>query len=41
MTKAELITRVAKEASLTRRHAAQVLATCLGQIEAALRGEGA
>jgi len=37
MTKAELITRMAKEASLTRQHAAQVLAACLGQIEAALR----
>jgi DNA-binding protein HU-beta len=37
MTKAELITRMATEASLTRRHAAQVLATFLGQIQAALR----
>jgi GrpB-like predicted nucleotidyltransferase (UPF0157 family) len=39
MTKAELITRMAQETSLTRRHAAQVLATCLGQIQAALRSD--
>jgi GrpB-like predicted nucleotidyltransferase (UPF0157 family) len=37
MTKAELITRMAQEASLTRPHAAQVLAAFLGQTQAALR----
>ena len=37
MTKAELITRIAQEASLTRQHAAQVLASFLGQIQTALR----
>jgi GrpB-like predicted nucleotidyltransferase (UPF0157 family) len=39
MTKAELITRMAREASLTRRHAAQVLTTFLGQIQAALQSD--
>jgi nucleoid DNA-binding protein len=37
MTTAELITRMAQEASLTRPHAAQVLAAFLGQTQAALR----
>ena len=37
MTKAELITRIAQEASLTRPHAAQVWAAFLGQTQAALR----
>jgi nucleoid DNA-binding protein len=37
MNKAELIMRVAQEASLTRPHAAQVLAAFLGQVQAALR----
>jgi GrpB-like predicted nucleotidyltransferase (UPF0157 family) len=37
MTKAELITRMAQKASLTRKDAAQVLAALLGQIQAALR----
>jgi DNA-binding protein HU-beta len=40
MTKAELITRVAKDVSLTRRQAEQVLEALLAQIQAALsRGE--
>jgi GrpB-like predicted nucleotidyltransferase (UPF0157 family) len=39
MTKAELITQMAQKASLTRRHAAQVLAAFLGQIQAALRSD--
>jgi GrpB-like predicted nucleotidyltransferase (UPF0157 family) len=37
MTKADLITRVAKDASLTRRQAEQVLTAFLVQIQAALR----
>ena len=37
MTKAELIVRMAKDASLTRRDAERVLAALLGQIQAALR----
>jgi GrpB-like predicted nucleotidyltransferase (UPF0157 family) len=37
MTKAELIVRMATDASLTQRDAAQVLAAFLGQIQAALR----
>jgi GrpB-like predicted nucleotidyltransferase (UPF0157 family) len=37
MTTAELITRMAQEAFLTRPHAAQVLAAFLGQVQAALR----
>jgi GrpB-like predicted nucleotidyltransferase (UPF0157 family) len=37
MTKAELITRMAQKASLTRKDAAQVLAALLGQIQVALR----
>jgi nucleoid DNA-binding protein len=37
MTKVELITRIATDASLSRRQAQQVLAGFLGQIQAALR----
>jgi integration host factor beta subunit len=40
MTKAELITRTAKDASLTRRQAEQAVEAFLAQIQAALsRGE--